>query len=103
MQPEAVTETELDEEFDLIASHMMEIRKLKSEGKMSNEEFTRRVEESKKKLDELIAASPITMETKKIIRARASALYASFARRPRRKAADKSKERTESKTKPNDH
>ena len=103
VQPEAVNETELDEEFDLIASHMMEIRKLKSEGKISNEEFTRRVEEGKKKLDGLIAASPVTMETKKIIRARASALYASFARRPRRKVADKSKERTESETKPNDH
>lgn len=102
-QPEIFSETELDEQFDLIASHMMEIRKLKSEGKMSNEEFTRRVEESKKKLDWLIAASPITMETKKIIRARASALYGSLARRPRRKAADKSKERTESETKPNDH
>ena len=91
-QTEAVAETEIDEQFELIASHMEEVRKLKSEGKISNEEFTKRIEENKKKLDQLIATSPVTIETRKIIRARASALYNSFPKRPKRKTKDKSKE-----------
>ncbi len=84
-------ETEIDEQFELIAAHMEEIRKLKSEGKISNEEFTKKIEENKKKLDELIATSPITVETRKIIRARASALYNSFPKRPKRKTEEKDK------------
>ena len=57
-QTETVSETEIDEQFDLIASHMEEVKKLRSEGKISNDEFTKRIEENKKKLDELIATSP---------------------------------------------
>jgi len=91
-QTEAVTETEIDEQFELIASHMEEVRRLKSEGKISNEEFTKRIEENKKKLDQLIATSPVTIETRKIIRARASALYNSFPKMPKRKIKDKNKE-----------
>ena len=67
---------------------MKEVRKLKSEGKISNEEFSRQIEESKERLDELIARSPITIETKKIVRARAAALYASFPKRPKRKTKE---------------
>jgi len=91
-QTDAVSETEIDEQFDLIASHMEELRKIKSEGKISNEEFTKRIEENKKKLDKLIATSPITVETRKIILARASALYNSFPKMPKRNAEDKNKE-----------
>jgi CPA1 family monovalent cation:H+ antiporter len=91
-QTDTVSETEIDEQFELIASHMEEVRKLKSEDKISNEEFTKRIEENKKKLDELIATSPITVETRKIIRARASALYNSFPKIPKRKTKDKNKE-----------
>jgi hypothetical protein len=93
-QTGTVSETEIDEQFELIASHMEEVRKLKSEDKISNEEFTKRIEENKKKLDELIATSPITVETRKIIRARASALYNSFPKMPKRKTKDK-KQRSE--------
>ena len=91
-QTDTVSETKIDEQFNLIASHMEEVRKLKSEGKISNEEFTKRIEENKKKLDELIATSPITVETRKIILARASALYNSFPKMPKRKTKDKNKE-----------
>jgi CPA1 family monovalent cation:H+ antiporter len=91
-QTDTMSETEIDAQFELIASQMEEVRKLKSEGKISNEEFTKRIEENKKKLDELIATSPITVETRKIIRARASALYNSFPKRPKRKTKDKNKE-----------
>jgi CPA1 family monovalent cation:H+ antiporter len=91
-QTDAVAETEIDEQFELIASHMEEVRKLKSEGKISNEEFTKRIEENKKKLDQLIATSPVTIETRKIIRARASALYNSFPKMPKHKIKDKNNE-----------
>jgi NhaP-type Na+/H+ or K+/H+ antiporter len=91
-QIDTVSETEIDKQFELIASHMKELRKLRSEGEISNEEFTKRIEENKKKLDELIATSPVTVETRKIILARASALYNSFPKMPKRKAKDKNKE-----------
>ena len=90
-QDVSVPEAEIDEQFELISAHVEELRKLKSEGKISNEEFARRIEENKKKLDELIAKSPITVETKKIIRARASALYGSLQKIPKRKNKDKNK------------
>src|SRR5208337_3409813 len=91
-QTDIGSETEIDDQFELIASHMEEIRKLKSEGKISNEEFTKRIEENKTKLDQLIATSPITVQTRKIIRARATALYNSFPKRPKRKTKEKNKE-----------
>jgi hypothetical protein len=98
-QTDTVSETEIDEQFDLIASHMEELRKLRLEGKISNEEFTKRIEENKKNLDELIATSPVTFETRKIILARASALYNSFPKMPKRKAKDKNKEANNKTTK----
>jgi CPA1 family monovalent cation:H+ antiporter len=91
-QTNTVSETEIDEKFELMASHMEELRKLKSEGKISNQEFTKRIEENKKKLDELIARSPITVEARKIILARGSALYGSFPKMPKRKNKDKNEE-----------
>jgi CPA1 family monovalent cation:H+ antiporter len=91
-QTDTVSETEIDEQFEMIASHVEELRRLKSEGKISNEEFTKKIEANKKKLDELIAKSPITVETRKIILARASALYASFPKMPKRKTKDKNNE-----------
>jgi hypothetical protein len=78
---------------------MEELRKLRLEGKISNEEFTKRIEENKKNLDELIATSPVTFETRKIILARASALYNSFPKMPKRKAKDKNKEANNKTTK----
>ena len=90
-QTDTVPETEIEEQFELIASHMEEVKKLKSEGKISNEEFTRRIEENKKKLDELIATSPVTIETKKIILSRAEAIFNSFPKIPKRKTKGKNK------------
>jgi hypothetical protein len=90
-QDVSLPDTEIDEQFELISAHVEELRKLKSEGKISNEEFTRRIEENKKKLDKLIAQSPITVETRKIIRARARALYGSLPKIPKRKNKDKNK------------
>jgi len=91
-QTDTLIETEIDEQFELIASHLEEVRKLRSEGKISNEEFTKLTEENKKKLDDLVATSPITVETRKIVRARASALYASLPKMSKRKTKEKNKE-----------
>jgi len=91
-QTDAVSEKEIDKQFELIAQQMEEVRKLKSEGKISNEEFTRQIEANKERLNELIAQSPITIETRKIIRARAAALFASFPKRPRRRGKNEKQE-----------
>ena len=88
-QTNTASEKEIDEQFESMVAHMEELRKLKTEGKISNEEFTKRIDENKKKLDELIATSPVTVETRKIIRARAAALYNSFPKRPKRKTNEK--------------
>lgn len=91
-QTEIASEIVIDEQFELMASHIDELKKLKATGEISNEEFTESIEEGKKKLDELIAKSPVTIETRKIIRARASGLYASFPKIPKRKNKSKTKE-----------
>ena len=88
---EAFKETELDEQFVQISSTIEEIHRLKSEGKMSNAEFTERLEESKAELDRLIASSHVTIETRKIIQARASALFPSLPQRRKRKKKSKNK------------
>jgi len=65
--------------------------KEKSEGKISNEEFTEKLEESKMDLESLISKSKVTVETRKIIRARASLLFPSLPNKIRRK--EKSEEK----------
>ena len=59
--------------------------KLKSKGKIPNEEFTARIEENKKKLNKLTSMSHVPVETTKIIRARAAALYSSSPKIPKHK------------------
>jgi hypothetical protein len=54
-----------------MVEHVEMLRRQKAEGLISNEDFTKKIEEHKKKLDDLIAKSPVTVETRKIIRARA--------------------------------
>jgi hypothetical protein len=92
-QDEVFTEEiDVDEQFELITSQMEEVRKLKSEGKISNEEFAKRIDASKRQLDELINKSPVAIETQKIIRDRASSLYSTFPKRPKRKKPEENKE-----------
>jgi CPA1 family monovalent cation:H+ antiporter len=88
-QTETLSITEIDEQFELIASHLQEVKKLQSEGKISNEEFTAKIEENKKKLDELSSTLRVTVETRKIILTRANALYASFPKIPKHKTKNK--------------
>ncbi|HEX7481938.1 MAG TPA: cation:proton antiporter [Candidatus Bathyarchaeia archaeon] len=91
-QTQIASEIVIDEQFELMASHIDELKKLKANGEISNEEFIESIEEGKRRLDDLIAKSPVTIETRKIIRARASGLYASFPKIPKRKVKSKSKE-----------
>jgi CPA1 family monovalent cation:H+ antiporter len=91
-QTEIGAEIVIDEQFELMASHIDELKRLKAKGEISNEEFTESIEANKRKLDELISKSPVTIETRKIIRARASGLYASLPKIPKRKVKSKNKE-----------
>jgi CPA1 family monovalent cation:H+ antiporter len=91
-QTEIGAELVIDEQFELMASHIDELKRLKAKGEISNEEFTESIEANKRKLDELISKSPVTIETRKIIRARASGLYASLPKFPKRKVKSKNKE-----------
>jgi hypothetical protein len=51
------------------------MHRLRLEGRISEAEFAERLEESKIELERLIATSRVTVETRKIIRARASILF----------------------------
>jgi hypothetical protein len=91
-QTQIASELVIDEQFELMASHIDELKKLKANGEISNEEFIESIEEGKRRLDDLIAKSPVTIETRKIIRARASGLYSSFPKIPKRKVKSERKE-----------
>jgi len=88
-QPEEVLDMQIDEQIETMSSKIEELKRLKDEGKISNEEFTEKIEEDKKKLDILIAKSPVTVQTKKIFRARISAVYSPLTKIHKRKAKDK--------------
>jgi CPA1 family monovalent cation:H+ antiporter len=87
-ESEAFKETELDEQFARITSDIEAVQRLGSEGKISSSEFTERLEESKKELERLIATSRVTLQTRKIIRARASILFPRLPKASKRKRKD---------------
>jgi NhaP-type Na+/H+ or K+/H+ antiporter len=72
---EAFKETALDDQFARLSSYIEEMHRLRLEGRISEAEFAERLEESKIELERLIATSRVTVETRKIIRARASILF----------------------------
>jgi F0F1-type ATP synthase membrane subunit b/b' len=84
-ESDAFSETELDKQFTQVSSTLEEARQLRAEGKISNKEFTEKLEESKERIDKLIAQSRVTVETKKIIQARTSVLFPSLPKKPKRK------------------
>jgi CPA1 family monovalent cation:H+ antiporter len=83
---DAFKETELDGEFAKISSAIEEAHRLRSEGKISDREFTERLEEDKMQLEQLIAKSPVTIETRKIIQERASILFPYLPKVSKRKS-----------------
>jgi CPA1 family monovalent cation:H+ antiporter len=74
-ESEAFKETVLDDEFARLSSYIEEMHRLRSEDKISEAEFAEKLEDSKLELERLIAKSHVTVETRKIIRARASILF----------------------------
>jgi hypothetical protein len=92
-QMDVASDIVFDEQFESIAKYIEEL-KLKAEGEISMKNL-RNARRRQRKLDELIAKSPITVETRKIIRARASGLYASFPKISKRKIKSKPKKEKE--------
>lgn len=90
---EAFEKTELDDQFAQISFSIEEVHRLRSEGKISDKEFTERLEESKMELEKLMTKSHASLKTRKIIQARTSILFPSLQKLSRRKknneAADK--------------
>ena len=82
---DAFKETALDEEFEKISSSIEEVQMLRSEGKISDIEFTERLERSKMEIEKLMTKSHASLETRKIIRARTSILFPSLQKLSRRK------------------
>jgi len=75
---DAFKETALDEEFAKISFSIEELHKLRSEGKISDMEFTERLERSKIMIEKMMTKFHASLETRKIIRARTSALFPSL-------------------------
>ena len=86
---EAFKETELDDQFARLSSYIEEMHRLRLDGRISEAEFTERLEESKLELERLIATSHVTVQTRKIIRARASILFPRLPSATRQKQKDK--------------
>jgi CPA1 family monovalent cation:H+ antiporter len=86
---EAFKKTELDDQFARLSSYIEEMHRLRLEERISEAEFTERLEESKLELERLIATSHVTVETRKIIRARASILFPRLPSATRQKQKDK--------------
>jgi CPA1 family monovalent cation:H+ antiporter len=71
---------QIEEKLANVCSSVEETRMLMSDGQLTNEEFVRRLEENKEELDKTIHESATLLETRKIIRRRATLLYKSVAK-----------------------
>jgi CPA1 family monovalent cation:H+ antiporter len=71
-----------DERLSDVSACIEETRRLKAEGKISQNEFEYRLEEYKNRLDESIHSSSTLMEPKEIVRKRAKLLYSSMKKKP---------------------
>jgi monovalent cation:H+ antiporter, CPA1 family len=95
MPQQNTADKQAHEEFALMCTRIEELRTLRAEGKISNEEFTEKIEENKRQLDELIAESPVTVETKKIIHDRVATFTSSIHKIPKRKPKEKENKKEE--------
>jgi NhaP-type Na+/H+ or K+/H+ antiporter len=82
---DAFKETEIDEQFAEISKSIEEVNLLKSEGKISDQEFSDILKEKRKEIDLLMTESHATLATRKIIQARASILFQSLQKRSKRR------------------
>jgi len=84
-QTEAFKETPLDDQFVAISSAIEQLHKLRLEDKISEAKFAEGLDESKRELENLIAQSRLSLETKQILSARAASLFPSRPKRLRSK------------------
>jgi CPA1 family monovalent cation:H+ antiporter len=77
-----VKEKELHTSFEAIEAAIIEVNKLKAEGKISHEEVEERLETLKRELDEVMCESSASIQTKKIIQERAATLFTSIPKLP---------------------
>jgi monovalent cation:H+ antiporter, CPA1 family len=99
-------ENELHEDFESIETAIIEVNKLKTEGKISQEEFEIKLEALKTELNKIMCDSCASLQTKQIIQERSTALFNSLPKLPipiqmphQKHAAKKSKEKQENKEK----
>jgi CPA1 family monovalent cation:H+ antiporter len=71
-------ENELHKNFEAIEAAIVEVNKLKAEGKISHEEVEDRLEKLKSELDKILNESSASLQTKTIIQERAVTLFASI-------------------------
>jgi NhaP-type Na+/H+ or K+/H+ antiporter len=97
-QNDAFQQTELDEQFAEVSDTIQEAYKLHSEGKITDAEFAKRLDASKEALEQMIAKSKVSLETKQIIRERASILFPSlpWPRRKQKRGKENQAENTQS-------
>ena len=84
-ETEAFKETNIDEQFTKISVDVQEAHRLRLDGKISDRELSERLEESRLELEMLMTKSHVTLETRKIIQARASMLFPGLPKRTKRK------------------
>jgi monovalent cation:H+ antiporter, CPA1 family len=84
MPQESPAEVELDEQFAQISSSLEEAYKLRSEGKISNQEYVEKLEETKERIDQLMAQAKVSVETKKILQERASKLFPTLPKKEKK-------------------
>ena len=84
-ESEIPKEIEVDAQFAKISSAIQEAQRLKAENKISEKEFTERMDENRMELERIIAKSRLTLETREIIRKRVSILFPSLPKKPKQK------------------
>jgi CPA1 family monovalent cation:H+ antiporter len=83
-ETESEAELELDEQFAQITCILEEAQKLRAEEKITDKEFAEKLEETKDRIDLLIAQAKVTVETRKIIQERASKLFPSLPKKEKK-------------------
>jgi hypothetical protein len=78
---------------------VQEAHKLRLEEKISEQELSERLQESKMEIEKLMTKSHVTLETRKILQARASMLFPALPKRSKReqKTKDVNEENSSSK------
>jgi CPA1 family monovalent cation:H+ antiporter len=82
---------EINERLSSVCTAIDDIRQLRTEGKISEQEFADKLEQYKDELDETIHESSALKETRRIIRERAELLYSSVKSKPKKKSKDHKK------------